>query len=361
MKTPLVEFEAAKLYEQEQLVDFPSLEATQIEDFRAEARRFVEKVRAHRWAHNLFNLLLLVALLVADGWVLLFLPELLLHAEPSLGRQLAAAVFTGFLHGWLVCGFVTLTVHEGAAHNLIILGTSPTAKRLRFLTNHACRLFLADPEYYREGHRRHHGHFGTAQDGAFTNSVSPHRVLGTLKAMAPFLNISNFFPWLPPAYTRSRLISMGLTFAYAGPFIAVMFFKFGLVFTIVAYFMVGTMMSYAFDRCREAVEHNMMPLNNENGTRELGLGFWGLLLGGGPWGQPCHMVHHLAPNLPWYGQIRMHFYLRALLTPHQRRAFFMTPLIGFPRLVWAVLRQVPAYHRRAAATLGDRARDTIGA
>lgn len=360
MKTPLVELEAAKLFEQEHLAEFPNLEPQQLDAFRQKARVFSQKVRSLSPLHNLLNSVLLVFLLAADAWVLLFFPELFLHAESTLLPTIAVALVTGGLHGWLVCGFVTLTVHEGGAHNGIILGTSKPAKGLRFLANNACRLFLADPEYYREGHRRHHGHFGTEQDGAFTNSVSPHRVLSTFQAMAPFLNVSNFFPWLPPSYTRSRLISMGLTFAYAGPFIAVMFLKFGLVFTVIAYFIVGTQMSYAFDRFREAVEHNLMPLNNDNGTRELGPGFWGFLLGGGPWGQPCHMVHHLAPNLPWYGQIRMHFYLRALLTPQQRRAFFFTPVVGFPRFVLTVLRTVPAYHRRAAETLGDRARDTIG-
>ncbi len=49
-----------------------------------------------------------------------------------------------------------------------------------------------------------------------------------------------------------------------------------------------------------------MPLDNANGSRSFGLGFWGLLVGGGPWGSPCHWEHHLVPSLPWYQQLILH-------------------------------------------------------
>jgi fatty acid desaturase len=79
-----------------------------------------------------------------------------------------------------------------------------------------------------------------------------------------------------------------------------------------------------------------LPLDRQNGTRELGLGFWGLLLGGGPWGQPCHACHHLEPALAWYQQLALHLTLRRILAPAQRRQLFLQPVIGFPKLLWQV-------------------------
>ena len=81
----------------------------------------------------------------------------------------------------------------------------------------------------------------------------------------------------------------------------------------------------------------LMALDTENAARHPGTGFWGLLVGGGPWGQPCHLSHHLMPALPWYQQCRLHWRLRAMMSPEQRRHFCITPVIGFPRLLWHVL------------------------
>ncbi len=60
---------------------------------------------------------------------------------------------------------------------------------------------------------------------------------------------------------------------------------------------------FYLDRVRQFTEHNLMPLDNPNGSRSFGIGFWGLLVGGGPWGSPCHWEHHLVPSLPWYQQL----------------------------------------------------------
>ena len=45
---------------------------------------------------------------------------------------------------------------------------------------------------------------------------------------------------------------------------------------------------FYLDRLRQFTEHNLMPLDNRSGARSFGIGFWGLFMGGGPWGQPCH-------------------------------------------------------------------------
>jgi fatty acid desaturase len=76
-----------------------------------------------------------------------------------------------------------------------------------------------------------------------------------------------------------------------------------------------------------------MPLDNREGARSFGVGFWGLLIGGGPWGQPCHWVHHLVASVPWYQQIRLHFYIQGLLTETQKRQFLLQPVVGYPKLL----------------------------
>jgi hypothetical protein len=82
-----------------------------------------------------------------------------------------------------------------------------------------------------------------------------------------------------------------------------------------------------------------MPLDNWNGSRSFGFGFWGMLIGGGPWGTPCHWEHHLVASIPWYQQLMLHRFVVGLLTPRQRRQFLLQPVIGFPRLWWSLVRE----------------------
>jgi len=92
-----------------------------------------------------------------------------------------------------------------------------------------------------------------------------------------------------------------------------------------------------------------MPLDNKNGSRSFGMGFWGLLVGGGPWGSPCHWEHHLVPSLPWYQQLILHRDVVRLLTPAQRRQFLITPVIGFPKLWWQLIRESRRFARQQRA------------
>ena len=85
------------------------------------------------------------------------------------------------------------------------------------------------------------------------------------------------------------------------------------------------------DRMRQFTEHNLMPLENNSGARSLGVGFWGLLVGGGPWGQPCHLAHHMVASIPWYQQIMLHRYIVGLLTETQRKQFLLSLSSDFPR------------------------------
>jgi fatty acid desaturase len=76
------------------------------------------------------------------------------------------------------------------------------------------------------------------------------------------------------------------------------------------------------------------------------VGFWGLLVGGGPWGSPCHLEHHLVPSLPWYQQLYLHRFLKKMMTRPQREHFMLTPVVGFPLLWWRLVRELHAFHPR---------------
>jgi hypothetical protein len=87
-------------------------------------------------------------------------------------------------------------------------------------------------------------------------------------------------------------------------------------------------------------------LGQQEWLRSFGLGFWGLVVGGGPWGQPCHWEHHLVASVPWYQQLMLHRYVVTLLTPRQRKQFLIEPITGFPKLWWRLLRESNAFLRR---------------
>jgi hypothetical protein len=319
-------YASAAVYQVKRLSDFEPLTSAQLQRIRARARELQGQFRRHPFAHDVLGVSLLLALFIVDWFVLLGVP-----------RQMPA-VIAGALHGWLVCGTVTYTVHEGAAHRRIIVGKGRIAGSVRWLAHNACRLFFADPEYYIEGHASHHRKLGTREDGAFTHFIRGRRLLGALVPMAPVLSTSDFFPWRTQEHTASRRISAVASQLYLGLMIAACWWRSGPIYALVAVLVVGGWVSYALDRLRESTEHVFMPLDDSNGTRELGLGPWGLLLGAGPWGQPCHLSHHLAPALPWYQQLRLHRFLRRILTPRQREQFLMRPLRGWPVLLWHVAR-----------------------
>ena len=46
-----------------------------------------------------------------------------------------------------------------------------------------------------------------------------------------------------------------------------------------------------------------------------------MIICGGPWGQPYHFAHHIAPNLNWYQQILLGNKINNLLTPEQKSFF----------------------------------------
>jgi fatty acid desaturase len=195
----------------------------------------------------------------------------------------------------------------------------------------------------------HHAKFGTEHDSEFLNFIVPYRFWLAFLPFAAFMNVTDFVIHRPPAYTPSRLISSLLSLVYQGVYAYFIFRSFGWTFTLLTMLVVTPHAGFYLDRLRQFTEHNLMPLDNRNGARSFGIGFWGLLIGGGPWGQPCHWVHHLAPSIPWYQQISLHFYLKRLLTKRQRQQFLLAPFIGYPRLLWRLVRDTNTFAGRRDA------------
>jgi fatty acid desaturase len=152
-------------------------------------------------------------------------------------------------------------------------------------------------------------------------------------------------------YTRDRLISGAVGLAYHGGYAIVMYRSFGALFTLFTLLVVTPHVGFYVDRLRQFTEHNLMPLDNRNGARSFGVGFWGLFVGGGPWGQPCHLVHHLVASLPWYQQVVLHRHFKQLLTARQRGQFLIAPVIGFPRLLWRIVRDANRFAREQESPL----------
>jgi hypothetical protein len=194
----------------------------------------------------------------------------------------------------------------------------------------------------------HHSKFGTEDDAEFLNFVKARRYWPTFLPLAKDINYTDFIVHRPLEWTRDRLKSAFWAVPYNGVFAWYAWTHFGGLFTILAYVIVLPHFGFLVDRVRQFTEHNLMPLDNKNGSRSFGFGFWGMLVGGGPWGSPCHWEHHLVPSLPWYQQLILHRYLVGMLTPQQRRQFLIEPIVGFPRLWWRLVRDTSRFSSSGA-------------
>lgn len=326
----------------------------EFEDFSAEQMRMImERGRSlHKWfkahlgLHSLINALLIVAIFAADWFILMRLPGVILPAGTAGNPWLvvSAAVLVGALHGWLMYSMSTFSLHEGAAHHLIFPGSGRLSRIAQFSGANLCRLAAADPDYYAVCHMAHHAKFGTEDDSEFLNFIRPRRLWPMFLPFGAFLNFSDFVIHRPLHYTRSRLLSALLGSAYTAIYLWLVYQRQGPLFAATVLLVLPHAGFYA-DRLRQFTEHNLMPLDNRLGTRSLGVGFWGMLIGGGPWGQPCHMAHHLVASLPWYQQLILHRYMVSLLTERQRSQFLLRPGWGFPLLLWRIIRDANAFAR----------------
>jgi hypothetical protein len=347
------ELALARAYQQEHA--FEDLTDDQLRAILTRGRELFHWFKAHPRTHNAINLCALVSIFVLDYLTLLKLPAWFItpgqtaSATGSIAATLAASAIAGSIHSYLLYSLGVFTLHEGAAHRILFVGQGWFAKRAQAFASQLCRVSAAEPEYYATRHMVHHAKFGTPDDQEFLNCVLPRRYFLTFLPLAAFINFSDFIIHRPPTYTRSRILSALISTTYNGIYAFVLWNTFGPLFTLVTMFVFLPHVGFYLDRLRQFTEHNLMPLDNPNGSRSFGTGFWGLLVGGGPWGSPCHWEHHLVPSLPWYQQLVLHRFVVRQLTPRQREQFLIQPVIGFPLLWWRLIRELNAARVRHVA------------
>jgi hypothetical protein len=291
--------------------------------------------KEHPAIHYAINIGVLALLLGGDYLILLELPRLMLAdgTVNAFWRVFIASLVCGGLHSYVLYSLGVFSMHEGAAHGIVFPGANRVSRAMNWLAANACRIAASEPQYYSEHHMSHHSKFGTEGDGEFLNFVLPRRFWLTLLPFAAILNYTDFVAHRPPTYTRGRIISAIVALSYHGAYGLLMAGRFGGLFALLSFVLFLPHVGFFLDRLRQFSEHNLMPLENKDGSRSFGVGFWGMLIGGGPWGSPCHWEHHLVASLPWYQQIRLHFFLKRLLTPAQRKQFLLQPVIGYPKLL----------------------------
>ena len=340
------EFQLARKYTQDHA--FELLTPAQVLEIKTRGRNLHAWFRSHPLIHNVISISVVLSIFAVDwfGW-----PNLargILSSHQGTPALILTAIFIGTLHSWLLYTLAVFSLHEGAAHNLIFPGVGPANRAASILAGNLCRLSNVEPHPYAESHKSHHGSFGTERDAEFLNFVFPYRLWAMLLPLASFFNYSDFFVHRSRSFTRSTAISLAISVAYTLCYLSLLYKLFGLLFPIIVFLLLPHVGFY-FDRLRQYTEHNLMPLDSTSGARSLGVGFWGLLVGGGPWGQPCHMAHHMVPGIPWYQQILLHRFIVRLLTPDQRKQFLLRPVLGFPLLLITLVRDAHRLARRAPA------------
>jgi hypothetical protein len=341
---------------------FEGLTDRQMKGITQRARDLHQWYKNHPALHSAISVSVFVFLFAADYFALLRLPLWLLPAGRAHPWEtiVLAAVLAGFVHAYLMYSMAFFSMHDGYTHKVIFPTNSRLGRGAHWIASNLCRVASTEPQDFSLHHLQHHTRFGTEDDGEFLNFVFPRRYWMSLLPLAAYTNFNDFLIHRPLTYTRSRIVSAVLALAYNGLYGYFVYRAFGGLFAVVAMVVVMPHGGFYLDRLRQFTEHNLMPLENRNGARSFGLGFWGMLLGGGPWGSPCHLEHHLAVGLPWYGQCLLHVHLRGLLTPRQREQFLLQPFIGWPKLWWRIVREHYAFQSavRAGGTPGMRNHET---
>lgn len=296
-----------------------------------QGRSLLAWTKNHPTLHNTINTLLLIALLALDLGVLA-LANKFYHLNPVL------AVAAGILvHGFVTYSIIIFTIHEGASHDRIIITQGKFSGLLAKLANNMSRLYSADPIYYAENHILHHKYYGTEKDGTFLNHILPSRFWKSLIPVLSFFSFNDFKVHAGDELTRSKLLSIFITFIFYS--IIIFYVLKGMpISSVLVLILCSSWMSRVLDRLRESYEHNLMPDDNRLASRSLGLSFWGIMIGGGPWGQPCHYMHHIFPSLPWYGQIAMHYRVKNLYNDAQRKEIFVNSFWEVPQKFFGLLK-----------------------
>jgi hypothetical protein len=328
--------------------DFVRLTDEQMVAIVARGRVLFHWFKEHPHFHNTLNTVVLVFIFAADYLALMHLPGVWLPRgqEAPFWTVLLASAVAGSIHSYLLYSLSSFSLHEAAAHRIAFLGKGPMTRAAQTVAANLCRLAASDPDYYSRDHMVHHAKFGTDDDAEFLNFVTPRRYYLSFLPLAAFINFTDFIAHRPRTYTRSRLVSAVFSTAYSGFYLFLTWRAWGPLFALLTMFVFLPHVGFYLDRLRQFTEHNLMPLENKDGSRSFGMGFWGLLVGGGPWGSPCHLEHHLVPSLPWYQQLNLHRFVKKTMTPAQREQFLIAPVIGFPLMWLRLVRELHALHSR---------------
>jgi hypothetical protein len=296
-------------------LEVPSFTPEQLRAIQTEVKSLREFADRHPILSDLAALLPFIALLSAWTFLIFILPAL-------VGSRALLFVLLFMGHGFIGYSWVIYGIHEGAGHGLFRNRKNPLHRLLRFLAFHSSRLMMADPVHYSEQHKSHHRFTGTEADGSQTNFVLGGRVLRSLLPGAGILFPNDYRVHHGEGITVSLLLSGlvgGLRVAIE---VHALRSRFSIPECLLLLLFFSPWIGLSLDRVRESLEHHLMPRSPITGTRELGLSPLALLITGGPWGQPCHLPHHLAPELGWIQQIALHFKLKnEILTEDQLRFF----------------------------------------
>lgn len=328
----------------DEALGFSSEQKRQIQQEIQSWARFEKR---HAGVHLFMNFLPLMIL--SFGFYMALCPWLDFLVESRID-ELPAALALGIVLGYLEYSFVIYVLHEGGGHNVFFRGFKGFGL-LKKILNQSARLFFADPLFYGENHPSHHRYLGTPRDLTNTQFVLPWRFLKAITPGAGILFPNDYQVYQNPERSCSRTLSEivgGITLLSLNWIVSR---KLGWGWSLFATFMIAPWFAFVIDRTRECTEHNLLPANNFLGSRELGLTPLALFIGGGPWGQPCHVAHHVAPGLNWYQQIHLHFRLKRILNEKQRVFLGFDTLVPTPILFislyfknWQILRRLSPQH-----------------
>lgn len=303
----------------------PALSTDQLQAINVYSQVLVKQAYKHKALHNLLTLLIIASLLIIDLYVF------------TLQGMLGLVLMT-LVHGFITYSLTIYTMHEGMGHQRLILGNNLGLRLLANICNNVSRLFFADPLFYKKVHPTHHQSLGTKDDKAFTNAVEPKRIWKSFLPLAAVLPFCDYKIHSSDAWDKSKALSLVISLLFGGIQLFLAIEHHSILSMVLILLVFSPWVAFCLDRLRESGEHLVMLDGSLPATRDIGLNFWGLLIGGGFWGQPCHLSHHIAPALPWYQQIRLSIYLQKILTPLQLDYyFFPQSILGYPKKLFQLL------------------------
>ncbi len=329
------EWKAFQAFKAEEESAFPFITDTQKHQLLAKAAELKSWQGENPHLHNLLTLFVVIFNLAALFFFGYYFP---IHFQLSL----IAEFFIGLVFGLLMYGMTVYSLHEVNAHNQGFRGKSLFINLGNFIVFNLCRLNYADPIFYKTQHYSHHSVVGTKEDKAFTNAISLKRFLISIIPFCVATPMCDYKIHTSDEWSKSKAVSEILSTIFLISIVLVTW-KYQSGVHALIFLVMAPWSSFFFDRLRETSEHNFMPDKKGNEARSFGMSFWGMIIGGGPWGQSCHLAHHLAPALPWYLQLKLHQSLELHLDEKQKKVFLRGGFFDYPKLWIEIIQKQKKY------------------